>query len=148
MKKLIATTTVALGVASFAHAEEPTKHAQVGIASFATVISNDIQGVQDDEFAGFSLYATGAPTDNFGVRGLYGQQEHDDIEGLDVSAFEVSVLAGTGLATEGCLRLSEEADAIDWFSPESLPASTLPRHIERISDSIATEGFPFMRVQA
>ena len=101
MKKIIVTTTMALGIASFANAEEPTKHAQVGIASFATVISNDLQGVQDDEFAGLSLYATGAPTDNFAVRGLYGQQEHDDIEGLDVSAFEISVLAGTGLATEG-----------------------------------------------
>ncbi|WP_006915226.1 NUDIX hydrolase [Salinisphaera shabanensis] len=49
---------------------------------------------------------------------------------------------------KGGIRVSEEADAIEWFSPESLPASTLPRHAERIADAVAVNGSTIMRVQA
>lgn len=102
MKKMIGTAVLLTGATVNAHAaDEETKHVQVGIASYATVISNDVRGVEDDELSGFALQATGAPNDNFGIRGLYGQQEHDDVTGLDVNVLEASVLGGTGLATEG-----------------------------------------------
>lgn len=38
--------------------------------------------------------------------------------------------------TGGALRLSNEADDIQWFHPDALPATTLPRHVERIRDAI------------
>ncbi|WP_218313673.1 NUDIX hydrolase [Halomonas sp. 18071143] len=34
----------------------------------------------------------------------------------------------------GCIRLSDEADDIQWFHQNHLPATTLPRHAERIAD--------------
>lgn len=48
----------------------------------------------------------------------------------------------------GSLRLSEEADAIDWFPRGALPASTLPRHVERISDAVSAKRPAVMRIQA
>lgn len=90
-----------LSVAGISQAEEPMKHVQVGIASYATVLTTNERGADDQEFTGFALQATGAPNDNFGVRGLYGQQDDEDLPGLDVTTLEASVLGGTGLATEG-----------------------------------------------
>ena len=101
MKALITALTFCLTATSTVHAEEAPKHFQMGISSFATTVSFENSGIEDDEFTGFSLYGKGAPTDNFAMRGLYAQQEHDDFQGLDLNALEISALAGTGLATEG-----------------------------------------------
>ena len=47
----------------------------------------------------------------------------------------------------GNICFSAEADDIRWFTRESMPPSTLPRHIERVNDAYSTGGV-FMRVQA
>lgn len=49
--------------------------------------------------------------------------------------------------TGGALRLSNEADDIRWFNKEDLPATTLPRHVERITDALTASAAVFMRVQ-
>ncbi|MBO9471668.1 NUDIX domain-containing protein [Endozoicomonas sp. G2_2] len=48
----------------------------------------------------------------------------------------------------GSLRLGAEADAIDWFPHDALPASTLPRHVERITDAVSTTRTAIMKIQA
>lgn len=62
---------------------------------------------------------------------------------------EQQVLVCTFLCvpTGGNICLSAEADDIQWFTRESLPPSTLPRHVERVNDAYST-GSVFMRVQA
>ena len=47
----------------------------------------------------------------------------------------------------GSLRLSEEADAIDWFPLGALPTSTLPRHVARITDAASAKCPAVMRIQ-
>ncbi|MEO6148015.1 MAG: NUDIX domain-containing protein [Sulfuriferula sp.] len=62
---------------------------------------------------------------------------------------EQQVLACTFLCVPigGNICFSAEADDIRWFTRDSLPPSTLPRHIERVNDAYSTDGV-FMRVQA
>ncbi|HTN34057.1 MAG TPA: hypothetical protein VL091_08640 [Marinobacter sp.] len=91
---------VALLLASpFVIANDEMKHGQVGIASYATVISPDY--TKDEKLGGFAVYGTGAFNDNFAGRLLIGFQSHNDYSEIDITAFEGSLLAGTGLATEG-----------------------------------------------
>lgn len=47
----------------------------------------------------------------------------------------------------GQLRLSDEADDIQWFERLGLPANTLPRHIERIRDSFVQHDGIWMKNQ-
>ncbi|HZP12654.1 MAG TPA: NUDIX domain-containing protein [Nevskiaceae bacterium] len=37
----------------------------------------------------------------------------------------------------GTLQLNPEADDLQWFRRDALPANTLPRHVERIADAFA-----------
>jgi ADP-ribose pyrophosphatase YjhB (NUDIX family) len=39
------------------------------------------------------------------------------------------------VSVSGEIRLSDEADAIQWFSREDIPPNTLPRQRERIDDA-------------
>jgi mutator protein MutT len=48
----------------------------------------------------------------------------------------------------GELRLSAEADAIQWFHRDAIPANTLPRQIERIADAYADPAGVCLKVQA
>lgn len=83
-----------------AYAEEPAKekHFSVGIASYATVISD---GAGDLDFSGFALLGTGAVNDNVGFRLTYAAQSWEDNSNLKLDALEGSLIAGTGLAATG-----------------------------------------------
>ena len=94
------TVLILIGLFSPAALADEKKIGHIGAASFATVISNNIAGVDDDEFGGLAIYGGGAFNDNFGMRGLLGFQSHQDVD-IDVRAMEVTIQAGTGLATEG-----------------------------------------------
>jgi NADH pyrophosphatase NudC (nudix superfamily) len=47
----------------------------------------------------------------------------------------------------GSLRLNSEADDIQWFRRESIPANTLPRHVERIADAYANSNTVVLKIQ-
>lgn len=49
--------------------------------------------------------------------------------------------------TGGVLRLSNEADDIQWFKADSLPTTTLARHVERVKDAVTASATVFLRVQ-
>jgi hypothetical protein len=48
----------------------------------------------------------------------------------------------------GAIRLSDEADDIQWFSRADIPSNTLPRQRERIRDAFADHDGVFIKVQA
>jgi ADP-ribose pyrophosphatase YjhB (NUDIX family) len=50
--------------------------------------------------------------------------------------------------TGGSVRLSAEADQVAWFERGSIPANTLPRHIERIRDAYENSEAVSLKVQA
>lgn len=62
----------------------------------------------------------------------------------------VETIAFTFLCMQvgGSIRLSDEADDIQWFYPSNLPVNTLPRHAERITDLKDACTKAFLRVQA
>lgn len=74
------------------------KHFSVGIASSATVISTSYE---DFDFAGFSIFGTGAINDHLGFRLAYAKQSLEDNSDVKLDALEASFIAGTGLATTG-----------------------------------------------
>jgi 8-oxo-dGTP diphosphatase len=47
----------------------------------------------------------------------------------------------------GAIRLSNEADDIQWFSHADIPSNTLPRQRERIGDAFADHDGVFLRAQ-
>ena len=58
--------------------------------------------------------------------GIYSVPKKNDL----VLNFRCSVV-------DGALRVSAEADEIQWFPRDGIPANTLPRQIERIEDAYA-----------
>jgi 8-oxo-dGTP diphosphatase len=48
----------------------------------------------------------------------------------------------------GAIRLSDESDAIQWFSLADLPSNTLPRHRDRVSDAINQPTEVILKVSA
>jgi 8-oxo-dGTP diphosphatase len=48
----------------------------------------------------------------------------------------------------GAIRLSDEADDIQWFSRADIPSNTSPRQRERIGDAFADHDGVFLKVQA
>jgi ADP-ribose pyrophosphatase YjhB (NUDIX family) len=48
----------------------------------------------------------------------------------------------------GTIRLSDESDAIQWFSLADLPSNTLPRHRDRVSDAINQPTEVILKVSA
>lgn len=98
-KKAICVIAIAAASApAFAEESAKEKHFSVGIASHATVISDDFE---DLDFSGFALFGTGAVNDNVGFRLTYAKQSWDDNSDLKLDALEGSLIAGTGLATTG-----------------------------------------------
>ena len=47
----------------------------------------------------------------------------------------------------GAIRLSNEADEIQWFSHADIPSNTLPRQRERIGDAFADHDGVFLKAQ-
>lgn len=77
-----------------------TRDFHIGASSVSTVLTFNVAGWEGDEFTGLGIYGGMAFNDNFGLRGHVGFQS-DDYYNADVLAFEVTLQAGTGLATEG-----------------------------------------------
>jgi ADP-ribose pyrophosphatase YjhB (NUDIX family) len=48
----------------------------------------------------------------------------------------------------GAIRLSDEADDIQWFSRANIPSNTSPRQLERIGDAFADHDGVFLKAQA
>ncbi len=48
----------------------------------------------------------------------------------------------------GAIRLSNEADDIQWFSHADIPSNTLPRQRERIGDAFADHDGVLLKAQA
>ncbi|WP_166269458.1 outer membrane beta-barrel protein [Marinobacter caseinilyticus] len=100
------------------------KRFSVGIASFATVTRTETYfGTEDDDFSGFALFGTGAVNDNIAFRLTYASQSYEEDSNLDLTAVEGSLLAGTGLATQGfkaygSLGFFDETLQYDGFSDE------------------------------
>jgi ADP-ribose pyrophosphatase YjhB (NUDIX family) len=57
------------------------------------------------------------------------------------------VFTFTCAITGGTLTTNEEADQLDWFAPEALPATTAARHVERIGPVVAGVPLPLLRTQ-
>ncbi len=86
----------------FAEEISEDKRFSVGIASFATVVRADAgYGTETDDFSGFAIFGTAAVNDNVGFRLTYADQSNEDDSNLDLTAVEGSLIAGTGLATNG-----------------------------------------------
>jgi 8-oxo-dGTP pyrophosphatase MutT (NUDIX family) len=69
------------------------------------------------------------------LTGVYWKPDSEDL----VFNFECRVVSGSP-------SLSDEADQVDYFGVDALPANTAPKHVERIRDALAG-GPPAMRVQ-
>ena len=68
--------------------------------------------------------------------GVYGKPQRDDL----VFAFLCAV-------TGGILSPTDESDQNHYFAVDSLPANTLPKHVERIHDAMGPGPFPIIRRQ-
>lgn len=101
-KGLFATAITCIALPAFAADTQELKHFSVGLAPYATVVSVDTYYGSDDlDFSGFAILGTGAVNDNVGFRLTYADQDNDDNSDLELTAVEVSLIAGTGLATDG-----------------------------------------------
>lgn len=70
------------------------------------------------------------------LAGVYWRPDKADL----VLCFLCDIVGGTQ-------RLPHEADDIGFFALDDLPATTLPRHVERIGDAPVASGTPLLRVQ-
>ena len=101
MKIKTMTMVSALLLAQSTMAAEERGYGQVGLSSFATVVATNIDGADNDELVGLGIFGDFAATDNFGARTTYARLEHNDTSDIEADVFELSVLGGTGLATQG-----------------------------------------------
>ena len=82
--------------------EMQEKNFSVGLSAYALNLSySDPAMGSDDEFSGLALNAAYAFNDNVAVKGAYYSLEHDDFSELEATGLDLSVVAGTGLATQG-----------------------------------------------
>ncbi len=75
------------------------KQWSVGVGSYALVLEHDELG--DDDFSGGALSVTYVFSNKLSINGQIYALEHDDVSAVEVSGFDMSVLYGTGLASEG-----------------------------------------------
>ncbi|MBS61698.1 NUDIX domain-containing protein [Salinisphaera sp.] len=61
-------------------------------------------------------------------------------QGVVVETWQCTVVGGN-------LRCSDEADRVGWFFHTALPATTLPRHVERVADALAGDPRVLRRTQ-
>jgi ADP-ribose pyrophosphatase YjhB (NUDIX family) len=71
--------------------------------------------------------------------GVYSVPTKEDL----VFMFTFLCVPVAGVPTE-----SEKADRVAWFNRASIPANTLPRHVERIEDAYASRKGLCLKVQA
>lgn len=70
------------------------------------------------------------------LSGIYGKVEKDEL----VFTFVCRIIGGS-------LVLTEESDQTAYFQVDSLPANTLPKHVERIHDALVGYKQPIFRRQ-
>lgn len=104
-KLVLAAAISSFSAGAFAQGAEPMKHANIGLASFASAVGYTVDDGYDEDtetegFSGPSVFITGAINDHVAIRANYAMQSHED-ESWDLDSFEGSVLLGTGLATNG-----------------------------------------------
>lgn len=68
--------------------------------------------------------------------GVYNKPNNNDL----VFVFAVRVLGGR-------LTLNEEADQLNYFPLDALPRNTIPKHVERIRDTVANYPYPVFHQQ-
>ncbi|HIK32328.1 MAG TPA: NUDIX domain-containing protein [Oscillatoriales cyanobacterium M59_W2019_021] len=83
-----------------------------------------------------TLEETGLEVEIDRLSGVYGKPDENDL----VFAFVCRVVGGR-------LTPTEEAVESRYFDPKNLPDRTIPKHIDRIRDSIAYRGEPIFRRQ-
>ena len=71
------------------------------------------------------------------ITGLYWKPGSDEL----VFNFECRI-------TGGSPTTSEEADAVDYFAFDALPANTPPKQVERIADALLRAPVPFLKSQS
>jgi len=84
-----------------AQAGEEEKKFSIGLGTYGFTLSYDNYFMLDDEFSGLAMHASFAINDNVAVRGAIYSLEHDDFSALESSGYDLTLVAGTGLATEG-----------------------------------------------
>ena len=89
-------------VATESHTSLSTdKKWSVGIGSYATVISVDEYGSEDDEFTGGSITVRYAATENIALSAVFYGLEHEDVSAIEVSGIDLLVYAGNNFMSEG-----------------------------------------------
>jgi 8-oxo-dGTP diphosphatase len=70
------------------------------------------------------------------LAGVYSKPEKDDM----VFSFVCKIIGGQ-------ITLNDEADQIEYFEVEKLPANTVPKQVERIKDFLETPGETALKIQ-
>ena len=85
-----------------AQAGEEEKKFSIGLGTYGFTLTYSNQQFLDDEFGGFAINAAYAVNDNVAIKGALFSLEYD-FPGIDVESdgYDLAIVAGTGLATEG-----------------------------------------------
>lgn len=94
---------IAVSVALFLplNAQAKEQAFDLGIGTYALIISHPNASLSDDELRGFGLNVLYAFTDNFAIRGEYYVLNPDTDSGFKVNGIDLVGYFGTGLATQG-----------------------------------------------
>lgn len=84
-----------------AQADDLNKKFNIGLGTYALVITNDSAFFDDDRLTGFSLSGLYAVSDMFALRAAYYALEHDDFSSIDDTGFDFVGYIGAGLMSEG-----------------------------------------------
>ena len=106
VKKLIyialisAVSLMSLNAQSEVLAQE--KRFAIGIGTYALQLSYDNSNInEDDKFSGAAISLAYSFTDNVAVKGALYKMEHDDVSELEASGYDLVIVGGAGLATQG-----------------------------------------------
>ncbi len=80
---------------------------------------------------------TGLEIEIMRLVGVYGNEKGKEM----VFSFQGKVIGGN-------LQLTDEADLHTFFAPQKLPYNTIPKHVERIQDTLKALAQPIIRRQA
>jgi hypothetical protein len=82
-------------------ADDLNRKFNVGLGTYALVITNDSDFFDDDRLTGFSISGLYAVSDMFALRAAYYALEHDDFSNIDDTGFDFVGYIGAGLMSEG-----------------------------------------------
>jgi hypothetical protein len=84
-----------------AQAEDLNKKFNIGLGTYALIITNDSSFFDDDRLTGFSVSGQYAISDMFALRAAYYALDHDDFSNIDDTGFDFVGYVGAGLMSEG-----------------------------------------------